>query len=90
LGPRGMRMEIGEGSRMGNLIVSVHLIVVRVTNSRRLRWVGYVAIMEEGKSAFKMLTDKPTQKRFSGRPKCRWEDNIKMDLKVIGINKRNS
>ena len=41
--------------------------------------------MEEGTSAFKMLTGKPTGKRPLGRPRRRWEDNIRMDLEEIGI-----
>jgi hypothetical protein len=45
--------------------------------------------MEEGKSAFKMLTGKPIGKRPLGRPKCRWENNIRMALKEIVINTRN-
>ena len=60
--------------------------IVRVIKSRRLRWAGYVARMKEGTSAFKMLTGKPTGKRPLGRPGHRWEDNIRIDLKVIGIN----
>ena len=54
--------------------------------SRRLRWVGYVAKMEEGRSAFKIITGKLTGKRPLGRPRCRWEDNLRMDLEGIGIN----
>ena len=45
--------------------------------------------MEEGTSAFKILTGKPTGKRLLGRPRCRWEDNNKMDLEEIGINAGN-
>jgi hypothetical protein len=45
--------------------------------------------MEEGRSAFKMLTGNPKGKRPLGRPRCRWENNIRMDLKVIGISTRN-
>ena len=56
--------------------------------SRRLRWVGHVARMEEGDNAFKILTGKPTGKKPLGRPRRRWEDNIRMDLKEIGINTR--
>ena len=44
--------------------------------------------MEEGRSAFKILTGKPTEKRPLGRPRCRWEDNIRMDLKEIGFDTR--
>ena len=56
--------------------------------SRRLRWVGHVARMEEGRSAFKMLTGKPTGKRPLRRPRRRWEDNIRMDLEEKGISMR--
>ena len=45
--------------------------------------------MEAGRSAFKILTGKPTGKRPLGRPRSRWEDNIRMDLKEIGINAGN-
>ena len=42
---------------------------------------GHVSRMEEGRSAFKMLTGTPAGKGSLGRPKSRWEDNIKIDLK---------
>ena len=45
--------------------------------------------MEEGRSAFKILTGKPTGKRPLGSPRHKWEDNIRMDLTEIGINMRN-
>ena len=57
--------------------------------SRKLRWAGHVARMEEGRSAFKILIGKPTGKRQLGRPARRWENNIRMDLEEIGINTRN-
>ena len=57
--------------------------------SRRLRWAGLVARMEEDRSAFQILTGKPTGKRPLGRPRRRWEDNIRMDLEEIGINVGN-
>ena len=60
--------------------------IVRVIKSRRLRWAGHVARMEESRSVFKMLTDKPAGKRPLGRPRRRWEDNIRMDLEEVGIN----
>ena len=46
--------------------------IVRVIKSRRLRWAGHLARMEEGKSSFKILTGKPTGKRPLGRPRRRW------------------
>ena len=57
--------------------------------SRRLRWAGHVARMEEGRSALKTLTGTPAGKRPLERPRRKWEDNIKIDLKEIGINTRN-
>ena len=45
--------------------------------------------MEESRSAFKILTGKPTGKRPLGRPRRRWEDNIRTDLYKISINTRN-
>ena len=63
--------------------------IVRVIKSRRLRWAGHVARMEECRSAFKILTGKLTGKRPLGRPRRRWEDNIRMDLEEIDINTGN-
>ena len=45
--------------------------------------------VDKGRSAFKISREKPTGKRPLGRPRPRWEDNIRMDLKEIGINTRN-
>ena len=59
---------------------------VRVVKSRRLRWVGHLTRMKEGRSGFKILTRTPAGKRPFGRPGCRWEDNNTKDLKEIGIN----
>ena len=56
---------------------------------RRLRWAGHLARVEEGRSAFKILTGKPTGKRPLREPRRRWEDNIRISLKEIGISKRN-
>ena len=63
--------------------------IARVIKPRRLRWTSHVARMEEDRSAFKIVTGKPRGYRPLGRPRCRWEDNIRMDLKLIGINTMN-
>ena len=63
--------------------------IVRVIKSRRLRWAGHVARMEEDRSAFKILTGKPTGKRPLRRHRRRWEENITIDLEEICINARN-
>jgi hypothetical protein len=63
--------------------------IVRVINSRRMRWAGHVAHMEEGRGAYRVLVGRPKGKRPLGRPRRRWEDNIKMDHGEIGINGAN-
>jgi len=61
-----------------------------VIKSSRLRCVGNVARIEEVRSAFKILTGTSAGKIPLGRPRHRWEDNIRMDLKEMGIiNMRN-
>ena len=58
--------------------------IVRVIKSRRMRWAGHVACMEEGRGMHKVLVGKPEGKRPMGRPRRRSEDNIKMDLQEVG------
>ena len=57
--------------------------IVRLIKSRRMRWAGHVARMEEGRGVHKVLVGKPEGKRPLGRPRRRWEDNIKMDLEDV-------
>jgi len=57
-----------------------------VIKSRRMRWAGHVACMEEGRGVYRVLVGRTKGKRPLGRPKHRWEDNIKMDLREIWIN----
>ena len=54
--------------------------IVRLIKSRRMRWAGHVARMEEGRGVHKVLLGKPEGKR----PRRRWENNIKMDLEEVG------
>jgi hypothetical protein len=58
--------------------------IVRVIKSRRMRWAGHVARMGEGRGVYRILVGKPEGKRPLGRPRRRWEDNIKMDLQEVG------
>ena len=58
--------------------------IVRVIKSRRLRWAGHVARMGEGRVVHKVLVGKPEGKRPLGRPRHRWEGNIKMDFEEVG------
>ena len=58
--------------------------IVRVVKSRRMRWAGHVAHTGKGRGVLRVLVGKPDGKRPLGRPRCRWEDNIKMDLQEVG------
>ena len=83
------RDENGEWRRLHN--EELHIlyrspIIVRVI---KLRWAGHVARMEDGRSAFKILTRAPAEVPPLGGPRRRWEEHIRMDLKEIGINMRN-
>jgi hypothetical protein len=57
---------------------------VRVVKSRRIRWAGHVAHMGEGRGVHRVLVGKPEEKRPLGRPRRRWEDNIKRNLQEVG------
>ena len=58
--------------------------VLRVIKSRRMRWAGHVACMEEGRGVHKVLVGKTEGKRPLRRQRRRWEDNIKLDLLEVG------
>jgi hypothetical protein len=63
--------------------------IVKVIKSRRMRWVGHVARMGEGRGVYRVLVGRPEGKRPVGRSKRRWEDNIKMYLREIGNDGAN-
>ena len=58
--------------------------IVRVIKSRRMRLTGHVARVGERKGVYKVLVGKHEGKRPLGRPRRRWEDNIRMDLQEVG------
>jgi hypothetical protein len=58
--------------------------IIRVIKSRRLRWAGHVARMGERRGAYRTLVGKPEGRRPLGRPRRRWENNIRMDLREVG------
>jgi hypothetical protein len=63
--------------------------IVRVIKSRRMRWVGHVARMGEGRGVYRVLVGRSESKRPLVRPRHKWEDNIKKDLREIGIDGAN-
>jgi len=58
--------------------------IVRVIKSRRLRWAVHVAVMGERRGVYRVLVGKPEGKRPLVKPRRRWEDNIKLDLRETG------
>ena len=58
--------------------------IVRVIQSRRMRWAGHVARMGEERGVYRVLLGKPERRWPLGRPKRRWVDNIRIDLQEVG------
>jgi hypothetical protein len=54
--------------------------IIRMMKSRKMRWVGYVALNPEKRNMYRVFVGKPEGKGPLGRPRCKWVDNIKMDL----------
>jgi hypothetical protein len=63
--------------------------IVRVIKARMMRWAGNVTRMGEGRGVYMVLVGRLEGKRPLGRPRRRWEDNIKLDLREIGIDVAN-
>ncbi|KAJ4436360.1 hypothetical protein ANN_18992 [Periplaneta americana] len=63
--------------------------IIRNIKATRLRWVGHVARMGESRNAYRVLVGRPEGKRPLRRPRRRWEDNIKMDLREVGYGGRD-
>jgi hypothetical protein len=63
--------------------------IFRVIKSRRMKWAGHVARLGEGRGVDRVLVGRPKGKRPLGRPRRWWEDNIKMDIREIGIDGAN-
>jgi hypothetical protein len=86
LGPK--RDEVtGEWRKLHN--EELHILysspnIIRQIKSRGMRWVGHVARMGEERNVYRVLMGKPYGKRPLGRPRRRWEDGIRMDLREIG------
>jgi hypothetical protein len=58
--------------------------VIRQVKSRKMRWAGHVAHMGDERKVYRISVVKPEGKRSLGRPRRRWEDGIRMDLREIG------
>ena len=80
-----------EWRKLHNDEVGVHALysspnIITNLKSRRLIWAGHVARMEQYRNAYGVLLGKPEGKKPLGTPRCRWEDNIKMDLREVGFD----
>jgi hypothetical protein len=53
---------------------------IRMIKSRRMKWAGHVVQLGEKRNTYRLLVGKPEGKRPLGRPRCRWVDNVKMNL----------
>jgi hypothetical protein len=58
--------------------------IIQVIKSRRMRLAGNVARMADKRGAYRILVGRPEGRRPLGRPRRRWEDNIKMDFREVG------
>jgi hypothetical protein len=65
------------------------LNIIRMMKSKRVRWAGHAARMGETRNTYRILVGKPEGKRPLGRPRRRWVDNIKMDLRETGWDGMN-
>jgi hypothetical protein len=65
--------------------ISTEVSFIKQVKSRRMRWAGHVAHMGEERKVYKVLVGKPEGRRPLGRPRCGWEDGVRMDLKEIGL-----
>jgi hypothetical protein len=85
LGPRTDEVAVG----LRGLLNELHGLysspsTMRTAKSRRMRWEGHVARMDEKRNACSLLVGKPEEKRPLGRPRCRRVFNIKLDVGEIG------
>jgi hypothetical protein len=76
--------EAGEDCEMTCFRTCVSPYIIRVIKSRKTRWAGHVAYMEAMMDAYNIFLGRPEGKRPLRRPRHRWEDNIRMDLRVGG------
>jgi hypothetical protein len=78
--------EIGEWRKLHEELNGLYALpnTVRLLKSRRMKWAGNVARKREGKSVYRLLVLKPEGRRPLGRPRRRWENNIKIELQELG------
>jgi hypothetical protein len=83
-GPR--REEDGSWRKLHNDELHSLYSSPNIVRSRRTSWAGHVARMGKGRGVYRVLVGRPECKNPLGRPRRRWDDNIKLDLRKIGID----
>jgi hypothetical protein len=63
--------------------------IVRMIKSRRVRWEGHVTLMGVGRGVYRVLAGRPEGKRSLGKPRRKWEDNIRLELRETGTDGAN-
>jgi len=63
--------------------------VVLVIKSRLMRWAGHLACMGDRSGAYRFLVGQPGERKLLGRPRCRWENNLKLD-QFTALNQQNT
>jgi hypothetical protein len=81
--------KILHNEELHNLYSSPDIIIIRLIKSRRMRWAGHVARMGDSRNSYNILVAKSGWKRPLERPRRRWEDNIRMDLREIEWDSMN-
>jgi hypothetical protein len=74
----------GKYIKGGYVYIYAMSVTIRQIKSRKMRWAGHVARIGRGRKVYRVLVGKPKGKRPLERPRCRWDDGIKRDLREIG------
>jgi hypothetical protein len=88
---KGRKTDNGKKKKHNDEVHSLYFSpnIVSVIKSRRMMWAGHVGRMGEERGVYRVLVGRPEGKRPLGRPRRRWENNIKIDLGEIGIDGAN-
>ena len=79
-----LKFEEGSLLHILYLCIRIHDTEYTLIKSRRMRWAGHVARMDEERGLYRVLVGKPEGRKPLGRPRRRWADNIRTDLQEVG------
>ena len=84
LGPTASQTNVHAFPRCPEVKHNTRINFYMKFKNRSMRWAGHVARMGEGRGVYRVLVGKPEGRRPLGKPRRRWEDNIRMDLREVG------